>query len=54
MKSNKEIQSDYKKRKRSNGYVQKAIWVFNEDWPEIKKFIEEKNKKRLDNITSNI
>jgi hypothetical protein len=54
MKSNKEIQADYKKRKRSEGYELKAVWAFKEDWPEIKKFIEGKTKKRVDKVTSNI
>jgi hypothetical protein len=53
-KSNKEIQADYKKRMREKGMEHKAFWVFGEDWPEIKKFIEGKNKKRLDKVTSNI
>lgn len=54
MKSNKEIQADYKKRMRARGMSHKAFWVFTEDWEEIKKFIEEKNKKRVDKLTSNI
>ena len=54
MKSNKEIQADYKKRQRAKGMKYKAFWVFEDDWPEVKELIEKKNKKRLDSITGNI
>jgi hypothetical protein len=53
MKTNKQSQADYKKRKRESGLVQKAIWVYPEDWEEINNFISKKVNKRLDIITSN-
>jgi hypothetical protein len=54
MKSHKEAQSDYRQRKRDKGMVPKEIWIFPDDWKDIEKVILEKNKKRLDNITSDI
>ena len=52
MKSNKEIQADYKKRMRTNGYVYKTLWIHRDDLEEVEKLI--KNKKRLDKITGNV
>ncbi|MCK5602950.1 hypothetical protein KAR91_13795 [Candidatus Pacearchaeota archaeon] len=54
MKEHKKVQADYRQRKRDKGMVQKEVWVFPDDWKEINKIISDKNKKRLDNITSDI
>lgn len=54
MKSHNEVQSNYRERKRKKGMVPKEVWVFPSDWEEINKIISEKNKKRLDVITSDI
>lgn len=54
MKSHKKVQADYRQRKRDKGMVQKEVWIFPEDWNDIEKIISEKNKKRLDRITSDI
>jgi hypothetical protein len=53
MKSNKEIQANHRQRKRDKGLVPKEVWIFPEDWEEIKELIEKKVNKRLDIITSN-
>jgi len=34
-------------RKRSEGYVLKQIWVKPGTWPEIKRFVDEKNADNL-------
>lgn len=54
MKSHKQVQADYRQRKRDKGMVPKEVWVFSDDWKEINKIISEKNKKRLDKLTSDI
>lgn len=53
MKSNKEIQANHRAKKRKQGLTPKEVWVFPEDWQEIKELIEKKVNKRLDIITSN-
>ena len=54
MKSHKKVQSDYRQRKRDKGMIPKEVWIFPDDWKEINNIISEKNKKRLDIITSDI
>jgi hypothetical protein len=47
-KSPAKRKSESRKRMREKGMVPKEIWVYPDDWPEIKNFIEYKKSLRYD------
>ena len=44
MKTNREIQQDYKTRMKKNGFVQLAVWIKKEKKEELKKMIKQLNE----------
>ena len=45
MKTTNERKADHRRRMREQGYVLKHLWVRPQDWPAVREYVAERNRK---------